>query len=200
MHVHLCQAHIHPFLMLTSALSCTCGIYPGQAVKPTVSQPSSRGSSLHPVAPPHGSQWPSCFSGSFCVCIAVYCILKGKLIITCVCSMWWALATFSPPRHGLTHDNLVPVWVDSEITTPYQSLPGRVGSEASSSCSPQWPLPTALSCSFYPAGLLSSCHGHLTSDAFVLSQVAKLMLHTHLWRHSLILELGTQAYYLDISQ
>ena len=91
-------------------------------------------------------------------------------------------------------------WVDSEITTPYQSLPGRVGSEASSSCSPQWPLPTALSCSFYPAGLLSSCHGHLTSDAFVLSQVAKLMLHTHLWRHSLILELGTQAYYLDISQ
>ena len=125
---------------------------------------------------------------------------KGKLIITCVCSMWWALATFSPPRHGLPHDNLVPVWVDSEITTPYQSLPGRVGSEASSSYSPLWPLPTALSCSFYPAGLLSSCHGHLTSDAFVLSQVAKLMLHTHLWRHSLILESGTQAYYLDISQ
>ena len=106
---------------------------------------------------------------------------KANNIVTCVCSMRWALATFSPPRHGLTHDNLVPMWVDSEITSSYQSLPGRVGSEASSSCSPQWPLLTALSCSFYPAGLLSSCHGHLTSDAFVLSQVAKFMLHTHLW-------------------
>ena len=121
---------------------------------------------------------------------------KANNIVTCVCSMWWVMATFSPPQAWSHHVG----WVDSEMTTPYQSLPGRVGSEASSSCSPQWPLPTALSCSFYPAGLLSSCHGHLTSDAFVLSQVAKLMLHTHLWRHSLILESGTQAYYLDISQ
>ena len=133
---------------------------------PPTSQLSLRDSSLHHVAPPHGSQWPSCFSGSFCICMAVH------QIKTCVCSMWWALTTFSPPKYGFTH---------SEITTPYQSFPARVGSEASSSCSPQWPLPTVLSCSFYPAGLLSSCHGHLTSDAFVLSQVAKLMLHTHLW-------------------
>ena len=129
--------------MLTSALSCMCGIYPGQAVKPTVSHLSLRGSSSHPVAPPHGSQWPSCFSGSFCVCMAVHHILKGKLIITCVCSMRWALATFSPPKHGFTQDNLVPVWVESEITTPCQSLPGRVGSEASSSSSPCHRLPSS---------------------------------------------------------
>ena len=48
---------------------------------PPTSQLSLRDSFLHPVSPPHA------FSNN---------------IVTCVCNMWWALATFSPPRLGLT--------------------------------------------------------------------------------------------------
>ena len=98
---------------------------------PPTSQLSLRDSFLHPVAPPHGSQWPSCFSGSFCVCMAVYCILKGKYYCNLCLQYVVGKCHLLSPQVWSHHVR----WVDSEITTPYQSLPGRVGSEAASSCS-----------------------------------------------------------------
>ena len=47
----------------------------------------------------------SVLAASLAVSVSVWlCTVfsKANNIVTCVCSMWWALATFSPPRLGLT--------------------------------------------------------------------------------------------------